>query len=154
MFVPEYLPKIDRFEIISYIRTLAKFPPVGDDDLINLDMNYQVSQSATVQSTIPVNLAGTKLEEENSTLSNQFLKFQMNVNTVQGNAGADILKKNSLDYKKVFISFSRLGAVKNLDKYVSVVIADPVNSGFSPAVVQLSKEEWKVLYDYLKSSTM
>jgi len=150
----EYMPKIDRFEIISYIRTLAQFPPVGDDDLINLDMNYQVSQSATVKSTIPVSLAEAKLEEENSTLSNQFLKFQMNVNTVQGNAGADILKKNSIDYKKVFASFLRLGADQSLDKYVSVVIANPINSGFSQAVVQLSKEEWKMLYDYLKSSTM
>ena len=67
---------------------------------------------------------------------------------------SDILKKNSLDYKKVFTSFSRLGVNQNLDKYVSVVIADPINAGFSPAVVLLSKDEWKILYDYLKSSTM
>jgi len=150
----EYLPKIDRFEIISYIRTFAQFPPVTDDQLINLDMNYQVSQSATVTSTIPVSLAETKLEEENSTLNMQFLKFQKNVNDTQGNAGANVLKNYSVNLKKVFTSFSRLGANQSLDNYVSIVIADPINAGFNPAVVQLSNDVWKMLYDYLKSSTM
>ncbi|NJD21362.1 MAG: cytochrome c [Melioribacter sp.] len=150
----EYMPKLDRFEIISYIRTFAQFPPVGDDQLINLDMNYQVSQSATVPSTIPVTLAQAKLEEENSVQNLQFLRFQKIVNTAQGSRGVDVLKNYSINLKKVFTSFSRLGVNQNFDNYVSVVTANPMNTGFKPAVVQLSKEDWKILYDYLKSSTM
>lgn len=150
----EYMPKLDRFEIISYIRTFAQFPPVGDDQLINLDMNYQVSQSAAVPSTIPVTLAQAKLEEENSVLNMQFLRFQKVVNTAQGSRGVDVLKNYSINLKKVFTSFSRLGVNQNFDNYVSVVTANPMNTGFKPAVVQLSKEDWKILYDYLKSSIL
>jgi len=150
----EYMPKLDRFEVISYIRTFAQFPPVGDDQLINLDMNYQVSQSATVPSTIPVTLAQAKLEEENSVQNMQFLRFQKIVNTAQGSRGVDVLKNYSINLKKVFTSFLRLGVNQNFDNYVSVVTANPMNTGFKPAVVQLSKEDWKILYDYLKSSTM
>ena len=150
----EYMPKIDRFEIISYIRTLAQFPSISGDQLINLDMNFQVSESATVPSTIPVSSAEIKLEEENSVVNKQFLNFQMLLNVSQGNAGADLLKNNYQDYKKIFTTFVRLGTNHNLDKYVSIVLADPINSGFNPSVEQLSKEEWKMLYDYLKSITM
>ncbi len=150
----EYLPKLDRFEIISYIRTFAQFPPVGDDQLINLDMNYQVSQSATVPSTIPVTLAQTKLEEENSVQNMKYLQFQLLVNSTQASRGAEVVKNYSINLKKVFTSYSRLGVNKNIDNYVSVVMTNPINAGFKPAVVQLSKEDWKILFDYLKSSIL
>ena len=150
----EYMPKVDRFEIIAYIRTLAQFPPVGDDQLINLDMNYQVSQSATLPTTIPVGLAETKLEEENSALNNQFLKFQMNVNTAQGNVGADEVKKYSINLKKVFISFVRANGQAGMAIFVADVLANPINAGFKPSVALLSKDDWKIVYDYLKSATM
>ena len=150
----EYMPKVDRFEIIAYIRTLAQFPPVGDDQLINLDMNYQVSQSATLPTTIPVGLAETKLEEENSALNNQFLKFQMNVNTAQGNVGADEVKKYSINLKKVFISFVRANGQAGMAIFVADVLANPINAGFKPSIALLSKDDWKIVYDYLKSATM
>lgn len=150
----EYMPKLDRLEIISYIRTFTQFPPVGDDQLINLDKNYQVSQSATVPNTIPVTLAQAKLEEENSFQNMQFLRFQKIVNTAQGSRGVDVLKNYSINLKKVFTSFTRLGVNQKFDNYVSVVTANPMNTGFKPAVVQLSKEDWKILYDYLKSSIL
>jgi len=150
----EYMPKLDRLEIISYIRTFAQFPPVGDDQLINLDMNYQVSQSATVPSTIPVNLAVVKLEEENSVENMKYLQFQMLVNSTKGSRGVEVVKSYSVNLKKVFTSFSRLGVNQSIDNYVSVVMTNPMNAGFKPAVAQLSKEDWKTLYDYLKSSIL
>jgi len=150
----EYLQAADRLAIISYIRTFTSFPEVTDEQVESLDQTYQLSKGKVQPNQIPVSIAENKLIEENSTFNEQLLRFESKINQSQGNAGADILKENSLDYKKVFTSFSRFGADKNLDNYVSIVIADPVNSGFSPAVVQLSKEEWKMLYDYLKSSTL
>lgn len=150
----EYMPKLDRLEIISYIRTFTQFPPIGDDQLNNLDMNYQVSQSASFPNTIPITLAVTKLEEENSVQNMKFLRFQMLVNSAQGGKGADVVKDYSINFKKVFTAFSSLSANQSIDNYVSVVMANPMNAGFKPAVVQLSKEDWKILYDYLKSSIL
>ena len=150
----EYLPANDRLAILSYIRTFTQFPPVTDEQVVSLDLTYRLSKGTVLPNKIPVRIAANKLIDENSLSNKQLLRFESKIYQSQGNAGADILKKNSLDYKKVFTSFSRLVAKQSLDKYVSVVIANPVNAGFSPAVVQLSKEEWKMLYDYLKSSTM
>ena len=150
----EYLPAADRLAIISYIRTLSQFPSVTDEQVVSLDQTYQLSKGTVLPNQIPVSIAEIKLINDNSTSKEHLLKFGNKIYQSQGNAGADILKKNSLDYKKVFTSFLRLGTNQSLDKYVSVVIANPINAGFSPAVVQLSKEEWKMLYDYLKSSTM
>lgn len=150
----EYLPAADRLAILSYVRTFTQFPLVTDEQVVSLDQTYQLSKGTVLPNKIPVNIAENKLIDDNSTSNEQLLRFESKINQSQENAGADILKKNSLDYRKVFTSFSRLGDNQSLDKYVSVVIANPINAGFSPAVVQLSKEEWKMLYDYLKSSTM
>ena len=150
----EYMPKVDRFEIIAYIRTFAQFPEVTDDQLINLDMNYQVSQSATVPSTIPVSLAEIKLEEENSAVNNRFLKFQMNVNTTQNNSGADALKKYSVNLRKVFTSFIRSNGQASMETFVADVLANPISAGFDPSVTLLSKDDWKTIYDYLKTATI
>ncbi len=150
----EYLPAADRLAIISYIRNFTQFPLVTDEQVTSLDQTYKLSKGTVLPNHVPVRTAEIKLINDSSTSNKQLLKFENKIYQSQGNAGADILKKNSLDYKKVFTSFSRLGMNQNLDKYVSVVLADPINSGFSPAVVQLSKEEWKILYDYLKTATM
>ncbi len=150
----EYLPVADRLAIISYMRIFTQFPSVTDEQVAALDQTYQLSKGTVLPNQIPVTLAENKLIDDNSASNDQFLKFESKINRSLGNPGAVILKKNSLDYKKVFTSFLRLGINSNIDKYVSVVITNPINSGYSPAVVQLSKEEWKMLYDYLKSSMM
>lgn len=150
----EYLPATDRLAILSYIRTFTQFPSVTDEQVVSLDQTYRLSKGTVLPNQVPVSIAEIKLINDNSVSNEQLLRFESKIYQSKGNAGADILKKNSLDYKKVFTSFLRLGTTQSLDKYVSVVIANPINSGFSPAVVQLSKEEWKILYDYLKSSTM
>ncbi|MBI5731383.1 MAG: cytochrome c [Ignavibacteriales bacterium] len=150
----EYLPAADRLAIISYIRNFTQFPLVTDEQVTSLDQTYKLSKGTVLPNQVPVRIAEIKLINDSSTSNEQLLKFENKIYQSQGNAGADILKKNSLNYKKVFTSFSRLGTNQSLDKYISVVIANPINSGFSPAVVQLSKEEWKMLYDYLKTATM
>lgn len=150
----EYLPAADRLAIISYIRNFTQFPLVTDEQVTSLDQTYKLSKGTVLPNQVPVRIAEIKLINDNSVSNEQLLRLESKIYQSQGNAGADILKKNSLDYKKVFTSFSRLGTNQSLDKYISVVIANPINAGFSPAVVQLSKEEWKMLYDYLKTATM
>ncbi len=150
----EYLPAADRLAIISYTRTFSQFPAVTDEQVTSLDQTYQLSKGTVLPNQIPVSIAENKLIYESSKLNELLLRFESKINQSQGNAGADLIKKNSQDYKKVFTSFSRLSVNLSLDKYVSVVTANPINAGFRPAVIQLSKEEWKLLYDYLKSSTM
>lgn len=150
----EYIPSSDRFAIISYIRTFAKFPEITYDQLIPLDATYNLSSGTTIPNTIPVEIAENKLVEESSSLNDLLLRSESKIFTTQGNPGADLLKKSSIDYKKIFSTFIRSNASVGMEKYVSDVLADPINSGFKPIVAQFSKEEWKQLYDYLKTVTM
>ena len=150
----EYLPAADRFAIISYIRTLVQYPAITDEQLKSLDAAYNLSAGTTIPNKIPVEIAKNKMIEESATINDQLLRFESKVFTSLGNPGADLLKKSSIDYRKVFSSFINPAAGTSLDKYVSVVLANPISYGFSPTVARLTKEEWKQLYDYLKIVTM
>ena len=147
----EYIPAADRFAIISFMRTFVEFPAVTDEQLKSLDAAYNLSAGTTIPNKIPVALAVNKMIEEYSAVNDQLLRFESKVFTSQGNPGADLLKKSSIDYKRVISSFINSAAGVSLDKYVSVVLANPISSGFKPTVAQFTKEEWKQLYDYLKT---
>ena len=150
----EYIPSSDRFAIISYIRTFVQFPEITDEQLSSLDAAYNLSAGTVIPNQIPVGLAEKKLIEENSWFNEKYLRFESKVFAVQGNAGADLFKKSALDYKKVFTSFINSAAGISMDKYIAAVMANPINSGFNPAVSEFSKEEWKQLFDYLKTVTI
>lgn len=154
MVAYDFMPVADRFALISYIRTFAKFPDVTDDQLINLDGTYNLSAGTVVPNQIPVSTAVTKLTEDWTPFNDQYLRFEKRINSSEKTAALDLLKKSSVDIKKVFSSFVKSGANQTLDNYVLTVLANPINSGFEPNVAQLSKEDWKVLYDYLKTVTM
>ncbi len=150
----EYIPSSDRFAIISYIRTFAKFPEITYDQLIPLDAAYNLSSGTTVPNTIPVEIAENKLVEESSSQNDLLLRSESKIFTTQENPGADLLKKSSVDYNKIFSTFIRSNASVSMEKYVSAVLANPISAGFKPTVAQFSKGEWKQLYDYLKTVTM
>ncbi len=150
----EYIPPADRFAIISYIRTMAQFPPVTDDQLIDLDSQYNVSATTTVPSQIPVSLAESKIAEENAPNVQNYLSFEAKVNSSPDNPEAQKLKIYSINLSKVYTSFIRSNGGQNFDQFINDVMANPINAGFRPSVVELSKDEWKNLYDYLKSTTM
>jgi hypothetical protein len=150
----EYIPAADKFAIISYIRTFAQFPEITLDQLIQLDATYKYSEGSTVPNQIPVRLAGMKLVEENVFVNEKYLKYQNNVNSSNEDAGDIILKNSGYDFKKIYTSYISMGAEQSLDKYVSLVLADPINSGFKPEVAQLTRNDWQVLYDFIKTAAL
>lgn len=150
----EYLPAADRFAIISFMRTFAEYPTVTDEQLKSLDAAYNLSVGTTIPNNIPVGLAENKMIEEYTIVNDKFLSFEKKIFTSKGNSGVEILKKSALDYRKIFFSFINPVTGVTLDKYVSVVLANPISSGFKPTVAHLTKEEWKKLHDYLKTVTM
>jgi len=150
----EYLPPVDRFAVISYIRTLAQFPEVTDQQISSLDGTYKLSSGSNTPNQIPVSLAERKLIDENLETNQQYFRFQSKVNLSQDNPGAQMVKKYSINLMKVYTSFLRADGNRNYDKFVDNVIANPINSGFRPSVVELSKSDWLNLCDYLKSAIM
>ncbi len=150
----EYIPAADRFAIISFIRTLAQFPPVTDDQLKSLDAAYNLSAGTVLPNNIPVVLAKQKLVQESVTSNDQFLRFENKINTSAETPESLLFRKSVFDLKKVFTSFVNSNAAGGADKYIADVLSNPLNSGFKPAVARCSKEEWKKIIDYIKTALM
>jgi hypothetical protein len=150
----EYISAGDRFAIISFIRTFAQYPQITDEQLKSLDTTYKLSAGTIVTNKIPVSKAINKLIEESSAANLLMIKFVKLVGESQNNEGAGLIRKYSIDLKKVFTTFRNSETSSNFDKYVSSVNANPFNSGFQPTIVQLSNVEWEKVYDFLKTETM
>jgi len=150
----EYIPAADRVAIISFIRTFAQFPEITIDQLILLDGAYKFSESSTVSNQIPVKLAEIKLIEENSSFNEKYLKFLNKVNTSVNDPGDVILRNSGTDFKRIFNSYVSAGTDKGMDKYVMLVNANPINSGFKPEAARLSKKDWQTLYEFIKTAAL
>lgn len=150
----EYLAPADRFEIISYIRTFAEFPPIKDEELKSLDDKYQISKGVVVPSQIPVTNAESNLVLENSSINKKIENAKSFLASAKENPGALIVKKVAMNKDKLFAAFINQNENQNLESFISTVNANPINCGFKPAVVQLSRDELKTLYEYLKAVTL
>jgi mono/diheme cytochrome c family protein len=150
----EYLAPADRFAIISYIRTLAAFPPIKDEELKSLDDEYQLSKGIVVPSQISVASAKTNLINDNSFVSKKVENAKTLLASTKDSFGALLLNKVALNKDKLFTAFINQAENQSAENFILTVIANPINSGFKPTVVQLSKEDFKLLYDYLKTVTM
>ncbi len=150
----EFLPPSDRLAIISYIRTLSKFPDVTDQQISSMDASYKLSAGTNVANQIPVSLAENKLINENMVINEQFFRFQAKFNSSQDDPGAQMLKKYSINLMKVYTVFLRSDGNQNYDKFVTNVVSNPINSGFRPGIVGISKNDWNILYDFIKSAAM
>ncbi len=61
------LPPDERFALIHFIRTLAKYPEIKPDELIELDKTYSLSAGLKTPNQIPVKAAIEILISENDT---------------------------------------------------------------------------------------
>ncbi len=150
----EYLSPADRFAIISYIRTFAQYPAIKDEELASLDQTYQLSNGTVVPNQISIALAGQKLTEEKNADNQKIVVAKAMLAASKLNTGAMLVKKACLNEDKVFGSFIETFSKENVESFVTVVASNPINYGFKPVVNQFTLEEWKQLYDYLKTVTM
>ncbi|MCX7876168.1 MAG: cytochrome c [Melioribacteraceae bacterium] len=147
----EYLPPADRFAIISFIRTFAEFPAIKKEELTQLDNQYQLSKGTVVPSQIPIKLAEEILIEENSVNEKKIKNAIKLLDASNENVGANLLKQNSDNLKKVFTSFINFNKNQNVDAFISNVSSNPINFGFKLSITKLKKDELSILYTYLKT---
>ena len=146
----EYIPPSDRVDIIFYIRTFADFPLITDDQISNLDAAYHLSEGTIAPSQIPVAKAEQKLVEENAVVASKIYFIKSRLNSAVDSQGLKLLRLSTFNMEKVLKSFISMHG-STFDQYVLSVSNSPIMQGYKPSVLQLSKEQWEVLYDYLKS---
>lgn len=147
----EYISPADRLDIILYIRTFAQFPEITDNELSSMNNTYNLSAGTVTPNQIPVSKAEQKLEVENSIILAKIKIAKEKLMNSGQSEGLNLLRMSSANIDKVIKSFLDLGTNVNFDKYFVTVADSPIMQGYNPTVLQLNKDQWKTLFDYLKS---
>ncbi|MFA3782062.1 cytochrome c [Melioribacteraceae bacterium 4301-Me] len=153
MVAYEYLSPKDRIAIIQYIRTLADFPKITKEEVVDLDNTYKLSKGIVEPNNIPVEVAIEKISNENKDL---LLKAEQAIKEMSDspqNEGALLVNKFALDKKRVFVSFLKADLGKNFQQFVTTVSSEPNDLGFSPLIVQLDSEKLRKLFEFLVKIT-
>lgn len=146
----EYLPPADRFDIIHYIRTLAEYPPITEDELTSMNTSYNLITGVVTASTIPVAKSEDILLNESLNSVGKIQTAKLKLRQMIDNEGAKLLTKNSYSLEKVLWSFSSQPGV-SFDKYLVALSSSSLSMGYKPSVLQLSSSELKLIYDVLNS---
>jgi mono/diheme cytochrome c family protein len=145
----DYLPLQDRFALIHFIRTFSgKRSNDSQDELKQLDADYDLSKGMNIDGQIPVKKAVMLVAKENAS---EVQEIQKSVEKLSGSTipETELLTKVIFDKQKMFTSFrSMQSSVKNLDDFIRIISADPLQAGFKVHVVLLSNSEWIELYHY------
>ena len=149
----EYLPPSDRIDIISYIRTFTDFPEITDNELNKLNLTYNLSATTVTPNSIPVNKAEQKLESENAALVARINAIKSKIDLIQTDIGKDLLRHSTANLDMVLKSFIESSENQNFDKFFNSVSNAPIIQGYKASVLEYSVDQWKTLFDFLKSVT-
>ena len=141
----EYLSPQDRVAIIEYVRTFSDFPIVTDEEITQLDAEFNLSKGTETPNQIPVLKAISLLSDETNDKAINDIKIS---NFVLDEAGFRLFTEYAVDRLKVVNAF-KFDKVGDVNNFVKVLQSDPVTLGFKANVLSLSNEEMKQLYDFV-----
>jgi mono/diheme cytochrome c family protein len=148
-----YLPPEDRFGVIHYERSLTNgHPEDTPDELRQLDVTYGLSKGMNIAGQMPVKKAMQIIGDE-SAQSLSRLQGEVRAVDADSTAGALIFRRVASDRQKALASLIHARAgLTGVDAFMKIVLAGPVQDGFTVGAAQLSDIEWALLYQYVQSA--
>lgn len=150
-----YMNPEDLFALAAYIRsTFIKNPPKdSDNDLMMLDLTYNLSQGKKIPAQIPTSVAEQVIIKENA---DRYQKIINTINTINSNAndeGAKLFKNvTSNEFKALAILSNSSDWRKNEQEFINLVVNEVHQDGFNEKVFNLKGDQWDMLYKYLNKS--
>jgi mono/diheme cytochrome c family protein len=134
----------ERFGIIHYIRSLANFPDITEDELSNLDLTYSLADGRTTNNQISLEKA-TKIVANDKTKS--FKSIKTNFNQL---GDVTIVTNNTSNVDRALYSLNGNTEWKtDMNRFKKLVLSDLPQNGFDASVVNLTDEEWSQLHSKL-----
>lgn len=134
----------ERFGIIHYIRTLADFPKITEDELSNLDLTYSLADGRTTKNQISLEKAA-KLVANDKTKS-----FKVVLSNFKQSSDVTIVTNNTSNIDRALYSLNTTTEWKtDMNKFKTLVLSDLPQNGFNAGVVNLTDEEWSQLHSKL-----
>lgn len=147
-----YVPAIDRFALIHYVRSLVSGASVDSAaDLQQLESIYKLSQGRISPGQIPIRKAALLMAVESAPIVGSVEIGAKKISSEQDSC-TSLFSRVAGSPVKVLVALQAMGSATNFDEFVQRVSANPLEMGFLPRVNQLSAQEWKVLYEYLRSN--
>lgn len=148
----DYLPPLERFALIHFVRSLSAGHPTDlQAELLGLETTYQLSKGSNSSGQIPVKKAARIIEAETAPEVATVAGMVGGLERQAKSAGLQVFEQVARDRKRIFtgLLFNGSSAVQSVDQLVKIVTAEPTQLGFRAGVVRLSASEWTALHQFL-----
>lgn len=145
----EYLSPADRISIIHYMRTLAEYPEITEEQISEVDLAYRLSEGTNVPNQIPVKKSESLIIKEFKNSESQAGLFNYLEKTSEL-PGARLLKEYSFDPAAVAQSTFYGEIESTTDDFIKSVSLAPNERGFNSSIIALDKSNWQNLFTYLR----
>jgi hypothetical protein len=145
-----YLPPLDRFSLIHFIRTFSNNQPKDSpDDFKQLDAAYELSKGMNVTGQIPIKKAIAIIVKESKVQAVE-IEQAKKMFKESSTEGAIILRRATNDETKVLTTLlQNKNRITSMDELIKVVTADPMHAGFKASVTNLSAIKWSEMYGFV-----
>ncbi|MGA3244348.1 MAG: cytochrome c [Bacteroidota bacterium] len=147
-----YLPPHDRFALIHFVRSLAAGQPLDSQaELQGLETTYQLSEGTNTPGQIPVKKAAQIVEGETAPEVAKIAELIRSLEGQTNSAGLQVFERVARNKQRILAGmlFNSNSSLQNVDQFIKIVSAEPLQLGFKAEVVQLSSSDWTSLYQFL-----
>ncbi|MBK6915542.1 MAG: cytochrome c [Ignavibacteriales bacterium] len=146
-----FLTPEDRFALAHYIREtfLKNAPKDTPDELSLLDATYNLSKVQNIPAQIPVKSAMI-ISSNEAEKKSEFIQKLIPEILNSSERGAELLKDNTSNVSKaIAVLMNDISWKNNQNQFVSLVVNEVNQNGFSNSVFRLTLEDWNVLFNYV-----
>jgi len=147
-----YLLPEEKLALGSFIRAdfVSNSPKETEDDLLNLDLNYNLSDGAKIPAQIPVKFAAKIIISEKKATVQKIEKILSSLKNMNDNEGRKLFYKITNNQFSALVTLnSNLNWKKDEKLFIDTIVNDVVNNGFNGKVFQLSSKQWGSLFLFL-----
>ncbi|WKZ71173.1 MAG: c-type cytochrome [Melioribacteraceae bacterium] len=147
----EYMPPVDRIAMIQYIRTLADYPEITEDQIQEADVTYNLTEGKATSNQITLDEAIDLVVKEKS-VSPKLANIMIYMNNHPSIEGRDIFNNVAVNQYRVVSSFASINLNSlSLEEFVQISSSNFNEIGFSANVNTLEQDGWQKLFNYLKN---
>lgn len=149
----DFMPVEDRIAILQYIRSIMTDPPaISTEEISKMDADYKLSQGTQLPGQIPISAAIKIIsEEKNAGLNNAANAIAMHSN-VPSPYAIELFNQVTNDKVKAIALLVNSNEWKaNEAEFTKIISQNLYLNGFNGKILELSSEEVRDLYLFLKS---
>ena len=149
----DFMPVENRIAILQYVRSFMTDPPaISNDEISKLDADYHLSQGTQVPGQIPIAASINLISQEKQTkLKNAENSIEMNLSNTSMNT-VELFNEVTNNKTKAIATLVNSNDWKASEtEFIKVISENLFLNGFNGKVLELSNDQVRELYIFLKS---